>query len=84
MIEQVDEINLSNEYGSIGEKVARKWLLENGYEVYPFVNIMWMFDFKQKIGRKSLEDIFGERLGDMKSCYENIRELARKEKRTHG
>lgn len=35
------KVDLSNEYGSIGEKVAKKWLQENGYEVYSFQEIIW-------------------------------------------
>jgi len=34
-------INLSNEYGSIGEKVAKEWLKNKGYKVYAFKDILF-------------------------------------------
>lgn len=38
------KINLSQEYGSIGEKVAIERLKQDGYEVYRFQDIMWHLD----------------------------------------
>jgi len=32
-----------NEVGSIGEKIAREWLLRKGYEVYSFQDVTWKF-----------------------------------------
>lgn len=46
------KINLSNEYGSIGEKVAKKWLKENGYKVYSYEVIGWKLSELRLVERR--------------------------------
>jgi len=68
--------DFNNEYASIGKKVAKKWLEENGCEVYQFERIIWY----QTRG-KSLDDIFGDTLKDFIKYYEAIQEFAEKEEK---
>ena len=68
--------DFDNEYASIGKKVAKKWLEENGCEVYPFKKIIWFQTRKKSIG-----DIFGDTLKNFIKYYEAIQEFAEKEEK---
>ncbi|MGA3190976.1 MAG: hypothetical protein ABSD73_00500 [Candidatus Bathyarchaeia archaeon] len=81
------KVNVSNEFGSIGEKVAREYLKQNGYEVHLFRDIMFKLDFymhrkKSEKFDKFFSDFFGGKLEDMEAYIEAIRKLAREEAET--
>ena len=65
--------DFNDEYDSISRKVAKEWLLENGYEVYDFIwNIL-----SPLTSEEFLIKLFGDKLEDLVKYEKAIRKLSK-------
>lgn len=66
----INKLDLHYEYDSIAYKVAKDWLLENGYKVYDF-----LWHILSPFTSESLSTIFGEKLEDLNEYINTIKNL---------